>query len=132
MQRINKIQPQFQRKIDIVVNELLKNFKESTGIKLKSEKVKGIRGYVTDSVRGRAFFNGRFTVPCWTFKKVDGYFTYYVAHELSHQIAYIVFGKDEGVNHKKEFYSIFKDVCPSELQYHELSYKKSARSYGIK
>ena len=132
MQRINKIQPQFQTKIDLIVKILLKNFKKSTGIKLKSKQEKNIRGYVADSTRGKAFWDGRFTVPYWALKMGDDYFTYYVAHELSHQISYIIFEDDAGANHKKEFYSVFKDVCPRQLYFYELSYKKTARSYGIK
>lgn len=101
--------------------------------------IEGIAGCITDSVVGRAKFDGRFTVPLWAYDKrfkgknyrgEEGYFIYYVAHELAHQLRYKKYGMD-GV-HDYKFYEIFKEICPNYLQHFELNYIKTSRKYGIK
>lgn len=91
---------------------------------------KGIRGYVVASKRGHAYTSqSEFTVPEWAYNKSIEYFTYYIAHELSHIIAYRKFSAH---GHNKEFYDVFKRICPRDLQYHEISYlKKKAHDNGI-
>ena len=88
----------------------------------------GFMGYVTNTQRGLSYYEGFFSVPLWAWEKGPEYFTYYVAHELSHQIRYKRFG-DSGV-HDEHFYSVFKEVCPVHLQHYELNYKKSFAKYA--
>jgi len=126
MIRIKNIQPHFQDQLDKVINDLLASYDEDIDMS-------DVKGYVVDSNRGRAYFEGgQFTVPLWTLtKKPKGYFTYYTAHELSHKIKYKKYGI-EGPGHNAQFYEIFTKLCPVNLQHHELHYKKSCKKYGIK
>lgn len=126
MKAIKSIQPQFQKQIDNITDRLLSDFN-----KIESDiDFDGIKGYVTDTVRGHAYNDGRFTVPVWAYKsKKEGYFNYYVAHELAHQLRYKKYETD-GV-HDFKFYSIFIVICPKDLQHYELEYKKTASKYGI-
>jgi len=89
-----------------------------------------VRGYVVASKRGHAYTRqSEFSVPEWAYNKSSGYFVYYVAHELSHIIGYRKF-RSHG--HDREFYDVFKRICPKDLQYHEIGYlKKNAHDNGI-
>ncbi len=129
MKRIKNIQHHFQEIIDSTTKFLLSEFN-----KLESEKdidITEIKGYIVDGNRGYAHLKeGYFTVPLWAFRKgINDYFIYYVAHELSHVIAWRKY--NENGQHNFQFYDIFMKVCPKEFQYHELDYKKSAIKYGI-
>jgi hypothetical protein len=93
-----------------------------------------------DATVGRAYFyQNTFTVPYWAFNPNDwrnkrtnqGYFIYYVAHELSHLLTVKKYN-DNKCKHDYKFYSIFMEICPKEYQYFELGYKKTAAKYGIK
>jgi len=128
MKKIRKIQSQFQDEIDKVTKELLLAYDKN----MNHEKFKG---YITDTLVGRAYFRGPyFTVPFWAYnprhkhnKKTDGgYFIYYVAHELSHKL-----NRNEYSHHDSYFYEIFTKLCPKHLQHFELSYKKTSSKYGI-
>jgi len=121
--KLRKIQHHLQAEINAVISELIVNSKEQYDIG-------EIKGYVSDLARGYSYSNGRqFTVPLWAYDyKEDGYFTYYVAHELSHQLSYNHSLK--GV-HDFIFYEIFMNVCPKELQHFELDFRPSASKYGI-
>lgn len=93
----------------------------------------GIRCYIVDNGKGRARYSEQtFSVPLWALlhPKGEGFFIYYVAHELSHLLR----DKDgeRGIMHDYEFYKIFMQVCPKEFQHWELKYKKSSGKYGIK
>ena len=75
---------------------------------------KSIKGYVVKQNRGHAYhFQSEFTVPEWAYVKGKEYFTYYIAHELSHIIAWRKFHND---GHDKNFYEVFKRICPKEIQ----------------
>lgn len=130
MKKFRKIQDNLQSIINNEINILLKD---------KELDAKGIVGFIADVKVGRARYSTmQFTVPLWTYTKKavigyrrhEGYFTYYVAHELSHLLAYKKY-KNKGKNHGEKFYEIFKIICPSEYQYFELYYKPSAKKYGI-
>lgn len=131
MKRILKIRHDLQNEIDKVITNLLND----CSVKFDIE---GIIGYVADIRRGCAKFDGRFTVPLWAYDRrykgksyrgEEGYFTYYVAHELAHELKYKKYGKHSG--HDFEFYEIFMTICPKKLQHFELHYKKTSSKYGI-
>jgi len=96
------------------------------------------KGYITRTIQGRG--NKRyFYVPLWAYHHKlyttsyhgqEGYFIYYVAHELSHVV------RDNMYNfrglHDSKFYEVFLKICPEEYQYFELYYKPSSAAYGIK
>lgn len=133
MNKPYKIQPEFQNKIDSVVTQLLN---VTPYFKFK----KGIKGYMVNSVRGRANYpNKYFTIPIWAYNAEynenkesngNGYFIYYVAHELSHLISYKVYR--DVCHHDYRFYRIFSEICPKEYQHFELDFRISASKYGIK
>jgi predicted SprT family Zn-dependent metalloprotease len=91
---------------------------------------RSITGYVVNQQRGHAYwYQSEFTVPLWAYKKGMEYFRYYVSHELSHIIGYRKF---RSISHDKEFYEVFKRLCPKEIQHHEIGYlKKTAHNNGI-
>ncbi len=113
MKKPRKIVYTLQEKIDVIINSL------APGL--------GMKGYITDTYKGKSYFEGFFSVPLWAYRKGVEYFTYYVAHELAHQIRYKRF--DQCGYHDDKFYSVFKKVCPKELQSLELHYKKSFKKY---
>lgn len=110
--------------IQVIVFNLLSQFDKRINPKL-------IKSYVVKCNRGKAYLNENIiTVPYWAFLIGEGYFKYYVAHELSHIISWRRYGSD---NHDKYFYDVFKKLCPENIQFHELAYKKrSGISYGVK
>lgn len=131
MKKLRKICHHLQPEINEVINRLLSECK----VEYNNE---GIKGYIADVRRGYARWDGQFTVPLWAYDKryaglnyrgEEDYFIYYVAHELSHQLRYIKYGK-EG-SHDFRFYEIFMDICPKHLQHFELEYKSTASKYGI-
>ncbi len=121
---IRKICYNHQQEIDHLISKLLFNYDK----RLSS---KNFKGYVTDTCRGRAHVaEGQFTVPLWAYKRGNDYFTYYVAHEMSHIIAWRK--NHKCVAHGKHFYDVFKQLCPISCQKYELGYKKRAGvSYGV-
>lgn len=130
MKKFIKIKHDLQPIINNEINKLLENSEFDLG---------EIKGFIADVKSGRARYSTmQFTVPLWTYtkkavigyRKHEGYFTYYVAHELSHLLSYKKYGED-GKNHSEKFYKIFKLVCPKEYQHFELYYKPSAEKYGI-
>jgi predicted metal-dependent hydrolase len=90
-----------------------------------------IEMHVVNCVRGRAYwFKNIITVPQWAYREGEEYFTYYVAHELSHIISWRKF---HNRNHDKYFYEVFKKLCPEDIQFYELRFKKrSGVSFGVK
>ena len=131
MTKLRKICYHLQSQINEVISILISECKTEYDIK-------GIVGYVADTTRGFSHFDGQFTVPLWAYDKrykgkgsfgEEGYFTYYVAHELAHQLRYKKYGKDG--SHDYRFYEIFMDICPKQFQHFELEYKKTASKYGI-
>lgn len=127
MKALKNIQPQFQEKINDVIDRLLSDYNKVDS----SIDFNGIEGFVADTERGYAHYDGRFTVPLWALirPKGTGYFVYYVAHELSHQLRYKKY--DTEGSHDFKFYEIFTKLCPTEFQHFELNYKKSASKYGV-
>lgn len=76
MKQIRKIVHKHQNKIDTIIEKLAKKIKEDPN---------DYNGFVADVAYGRAREDGTFTVPLWALrKKKEGYFTYYVAHEMAH------------------------------------------------
>ena len=129
MRKPNKIRYDLQSEIDKVINELLTDTGQSIG---------NYRAYIVNQRRGRASYRrGFFTVPLWAFDRrykdnyrgAEGYFKYYVAHELSHILRYIKYN-DHGV-HDYRFYEIFMRLCPTDLQHLELNYLPTSSKYGI-
>jgi len=121
MKQIRKIVHEKQKEIDKVVKRLCKKSGENP------EKYKG---FITKTVCGKARKDGRLTVPLWAFrKKLEGYFTYYVAHEMAHVHS---LKKLKKFGHNAEFYESFKLLCPKKYQHYELDYKPSCAKYGIK
>ncbi len=123
-----KIKAQLQEKIDHMIAKVLANTPYAS-------YQKDVRGYIADVKRGRAYSrDSLFTVPYWAYKpdhpknlrSNGGYFTYYVAHELSHLIVFKEFGGS--ANHDARFYEIFRIICPEEYQHFELDYIKNAFS----
>jgi len=87
------------------------------------------KSYFISGNRGRAYLTNRvITIPYTAHKRSDDFFTYYVAHEISHLIAYKHY--KSGV-HDKHFYRIFKKLCPKNYQHYELDYIKRSKNYGI-
>lgn len=135
MKALRKIRHDLQSQIDDVIKELLDN---CTADYIKKVDTSIIKGYIADIRRGHAYADGhQFTVPLWaydrrhkhTYHGAEGYFKYYVAHELAHQLRYLVFDVKGG--HDFFFYRAFKAICPKELQHFELNYIKRADTYGI-
>jgi len=123
MRKLRKIHDEFNSDINRIAKRLLKVYNKSLKYRYK--------GYVADTVNGRAYTDGyQFTVPLWAYDKGKDYFTYYIAHELSHQIHRLI-NCDKKGKHDRKFYEIFMKLCPSKLQYFELEYKKTAAKYGI-
>lgn len=128
VKRLKKIQYHLQEELDKTIKSLLVNTEFTS---------EGIKGYIADVKRGFAHFNYQFTVPLWTYNKTgsekymkeEGYFIYYVAHELSHILSYKKHGPIKGKGHNKNFYEIFKIICPKEYQCFEIPYKPSAKKY---
>jgi len=124
MKTLRKIQTHLQIEIDTVIKNLLYK------TKFDGKFTNGIKGYIADVRAGKALYDGRFTVPYWAFKdKRKGYFIWYVAHELSHQLRYKVYGIDGC--HDMRFYELFLQICPDEFQHFEVHYKPSCVKYGI-
>jgi len=132
MKRLKKLQHHLQPNIDEVINRLVSECKNEYDIS-------HVKGFIADVDRGVAHFDGQFTVPLWAFDRRhkgrnyrgdEGYFIYYVAHELSHQVYF----KKHGYKgrHNANFYEIFKDLCPKEYQHFELNYIPSSKRFGIK
>lgn len=120
--QVNKIQHDLQPIIEAEIEKVL------SGTGFDSD---GITGYITDTKIGEAEFEAlTFTVPLWAYERT-GYFTYYVAHELSHLLAYIKYG-DKGKGHGEYFYEVFMEICPQKLQYFELCYEPSFEQYFVK
>jgi hypothetical protein len=126
-----QVQSKFQKHIDKVIVSLLKR---TPYRKLRKE----VRGHIAIMERGMASYqHNLFFVPYWAFyprhpKNVSsngGYFIYYVAHELSHILAY----KKHGVRcgHDPRFTEIFETICPKEHQHFEEEYKV-ASNYGVR
>jgi predicted SprT family Zn-dependent metalloprotease len=114
---------EYDEKIQLEITSLLLNYD-------KRIKPSTVRGYVVKAIRGRAHTEyGQFTVPEWTFIREEGYFTYYVAHELSHVIAW---RRYKNRVHDENFYKIFCKLCPENLQHFEINYKKRSLQYGVK
>lgn len=126
MKTPKKIQPQFQQALDLVKNCLISNFIEIDN----SFDTNNIKCYIVDQNRGRAYLKeSMFTIPLFAYNKGLEYFTWYVAHELSHILRFKKYN-DYG-SHDRRFYEIFTQVCPTCSQHHELHYKKSAVRFGV-
>lgn len=91
-----------------------------------------VRAYVVDQRGGFAYYKDKvITVPLWAYKRGKGYFTYYVAHELSHLIALPLGREFNGdyykgyfpVSHGEHFYTAFFLVCPKSYQHYEKRYR---------
>lgn len=131
MKKLQKIQAQLQKQIDNMIAAILMDTPYF-------EFCREVRGYIADVARGQAHYkDNMFTVPHWAYNpghpknlsSNGGYFSYYVAHELAHLIAY----KKHGCrcSHDSRFYEIFVEICPEDFQYFELAYKKTAGKYGV-
>jgi hypothetical protein len=86
--------------------------------------------YITNTRRGRCGDND-LTVPLWAYDdEREGYFIYYLAHELAHKYNRM----DKGTRgHSKPFYNWFKVLCPVEFQHYETEYKpRLAANSGIR
>jgi hypothetical protein len=123
-----KILEEYQHELDTLKLELIY---ESELTNVLKNYLLGIKGYLVDQKRGRAYLRKNFiTVPKFSYKRGNEYFKYYVAHELAHFAAHFT---DESVGHSETFYEMFKLLCPEEIQYFELAYKpRSAKANGIR
>jgi len=84
------------------------------------------RVYLVNQCRGRAYLKKGFvTIPKWAEVKGKDYFLWYVSHELSHMLGNTKY-------HDFAFYKMFIQICPENLQHHELKYKPTAAKFGIK
>lgn len=82
--------------------------------------------YIVNQSRGRCSFKKNYiTVPIWALDRGNNYYTYYIAHELSHYIS-------KAYKHDYSFYEVFIKICPRNCQKHELNYKPTSSKYGIK
>ena len=127
--------------------------KDNVGIIMDDLRAKGWTFFVTETLCGRTNYRNRTcTVPVWAFnadnKAANGdteYWLYYLSHEIAHAIRFENYcdrhgrrnalrgygwrGNDHGAN----FMAIFKQVCPTHLQHHELGYKpRNAAAAGIR
>lgn len=117
--RFKKIVSHLQGDIDQTIDELLARI---------GEQRHGILGYVVNQTRGHAVYSeNAFTVPYWAYMRGNGYFTYYVAHELAHLLNNR--SDDFQPYHKAKFYKHFREVCPEGYWHHEFEYIKSSRRY---
>ena len=149
----NNIIPSLQKNINEVK---LKIVNDADISKSDKEKLLEVNAYVVNSARGVAWFSkGYFSVPLWAYEKQemsdkqfrkkyktwdkkwfdsnkgrDGYFVYYLAHELSHFLCKIK-GQSKCGNHSLEFYESFKKLCPYRYQFYELNYIKTSTKYGV-
>jgi len=120
MKKPYKIVHSLQKELDEVQTKLLKKY---YNIKPGYKLTKYIKGYVVDQCRGhgRKYY---YSIPLWAYKRGKDYFTYYIAHELTHMLS--------GKGHRKQFYDVFKQICPDHLQFNEYDYLKKSKNYGIK
>jgi len=110
----------YQAQLDKIKRQLIN---KSTLSKRTKSHLHKVPGFVCDRAFGFAEINPwHIIVPLFSTNKSRGkdYFTYYIAHELSHLADY--YHKCEG-RHGKEFYKMFVKICPRNLQYHEWKYK---------
>jgi hypothetical protein len=78
--------------------------------------------------RGRCYYDLKIiTIPAHAYEsKKEGYFAYYVSHEMAHAFA------PRGAQHDSSFMAEFKKICPREYQHYEVDYKpKAAMAAGI-
>jgi hypothetical protein len=150
----NKIVKNLQEEVDRVKNEIIDNADISDENK---EKLKKIPAYVVNQHRGVASYSrGFFSIPLWAYdrqhldfkdfkikystwrkdwfeknKVHEGYFIYYVAHELAHWLCHINQDDTRCVGHNPQFYKAFKKLCPYRYQHYELAYIKTSSKQGI-
>jgi len=116
---------EYDNKVNEIAYKLLKNINYDNLI----QKYK-INGHVCKIHRGKANVDYTFSIPIFAFNKGIEYFTYYIAHELSHILQYIFHNR---MNHRSTFYKYFVMVCPEEFQKYEINYKpRLFNKYGIK
>lgn len=87
--------------------------------------------YVVNQSRGVCNRDKKYiTIPTWVLSRKNNYWVQYLAHELAHTADHLT---AKGIQvHGVEFMEEMKRLCPSELWYHELSYKpESATLAGI-
>lgn len=92
-----------------------------------------VRVAVTDTIRGRAFPPDlRMAIPFHAyFSHEDGYFHYYVAHELAHITTWNKY-RLNAKPHGQEFMAELKRLCPPEYLHYEAGYKpRNAAKAGI-
>lgn len=121
VKRVNKIQHELQSVLDEKIKILLK--------KAGLDKFNPT-GYIVDQEYGKAWSKyNLITIPLYAYKsKKKGYFTYYIAHELSHIVARKS-TKKKIESHGKEFYKYFNIICPKKYKHYELDYKPSSKKY---
>ncbi len=115
--------------IETVAKELIHKAKLYNHLKVKV--LDTFRMYVCDVRNGRTSYGKKYlTVPKWAYEdKREGYFVYYVAHELAHAFSYLNGTNDQ---HGKHFYHFYSKLCPVEYQHYELEYKiRNAKRFGI-
>jgi len=122
---IRLIYPEYQDELDSIIKSLLLTYN-------KGAHLHKIHAHVTGTVRGRAYKTYQFTIPLWAYNRGKDYFTYYTAHELSHILVYIKYRGIESRPHGEEFYIIFRQLCPLEVQHYELEFRPSCKNYGIR
>lgn len=90
--------------------------------------------YIVEQNRGRCYMQKKeITLPKFCFTrasgKLEGYASWYVAHECSHAIAYRDWKHAE---HGQPFMEVLKTLCPKEFLHFETSYKpRNAFASGI-
>lgn len=86
--------------------------------------------YAVDQSCGTTYYDEEVvTVPTWVWDSAEGKLTWYVAHELSHVLTYLI---DHHGNHGRPFQERLKRICPKEYQHFEYDYKPSlAKAAGL-
>lgn len=78
--------------------------------------------------RGRCYYDQKIiTIPAHAYEsKREGYFEYYVSHEMAHAFA------PRGSQHDSSFMAELKRICPPQFQHYEVGYKpRAAMAAGI-
>lgn len=116
--------------LDDIVNHLIKDSNISDDLKIL---IKDFECYVCDFSYGYTrYWNNCIVIPLWAHNRSIEYFTYYIAHELAHALAYINNSYYSGDLHNEEFYNMFNEICPKKYQHFEYKYKpKNAKRFGV-
>lgn len=84
-----------------------------------------VHAVVVENKQGMCYrHHNSMSVPLWAYERGEDYFMYYTAHELSHLIS-------SASLHQREFYKVFKRLCPKRLWRFEITaFPRAWKKFG--